>query len=78
MSLILQRNLDFVRSLLLDGELVRQRVLDRVKVEEALSGRPTTLAAHLVEIHTYIGIEAWLQCWSKRPAATADLDTPAS
>lgn len=77
-SLILLRNLDFVRSLLLDGELVRHGVLDRAKVEEALSGRPTTLAAHLVEIHTCIGIEAWLQCWSRRPSSTVHLGTPAS
>jgi asparagine synthase (glutamine-hydrolysing) len=65
--LVLQRNLDFARSVLLDGELVRRGILDRAKVEEALSGRPTTLTAHTLEIHVYIGIEAWLRRWQRQP-----------
>jgi len=61
---ILLRNLDFARSMLLDGSLVRRRILDRAKVEEVLSGRPTTIESHMGEIHTCIGIEAWLNRWS--------------
>ncbi len=61
---ILMRNLDFARSMLLDGALVRQGILDGAKLEEVLSGRPTTVASHIGELHTYIGIEAWLNRWS--------------
>jgi len=75
-ELILQRNLDFARSLLLDGELVRRGILDRPRLEEALSGRPTTLAAHAFEIHVYIGIEAWLQRWPDRHVIAASHTAP--
>jgi asparagine synthase (glutamine-hydrolysing) len=61
---ILMRNLGFARSLLLDGALVRKGILDRGKLEEVLSGRPTTIASHMTELHTYLGIEAWLNRWS--------------
>ncbi|MES2956713.1 MAG: asparagine synthase C-terminal domain-containing protein [Pseudomonadota bacterium] len=61
---ILLRNLDFARSLLLDGALVGKGLLDRAKVEEVLSGRPTAIASYMGEIHTCLGIEAWLNRWS--------------
>ncbi|CAN5888385.1 lasso peptide isopeptide bond-forming cyclase [soil metagenome] len=64
---VLLRNIEFARSLLLDGELVRRGLLDGAKVEEMLSGRPTTLASHLGRIHVYIGVEAWLRRWTTRP-----------
>jgi len=76
-QLVLQRNLDFARSLLLDGELVRRGILDRRRLEEALSGRHTTLAAHAFEIHVYIGIEAWLQRWPERHVTVARPQPPA-
>ncbi len=62
---ILHRSMGLARSLLLDGELVRHGLLNRARVEEALSDRPTALAAHLHEIHVCIGIEAWLQRWPR-------------
>jgi asparagine synthase (glutamine-hydrolysing) len=69
---VLLRHIDFARSMLLDGELVRRGLLDRKKVEETLSGRPTVLASHTGRVHVYIAIEAWLQRWSAMPArATA-------
>ncbi|MGC4075831.1 MAG: asparagine synthase C-terminal domain-containing protein [Rubrivivax sp.] len=61
---VLLRNIDFARALLLDGELVRRGLLDRARVEEALSGRPTPLVSHVSQLHVYIGIEAWLNRWS--------------
>ena len=57
---VLKANLDFARGLLLEGQLVRRGVLDRVKLETALSGRPTTLGAYTGEVHIYLGVEAWL------------------
>jgi asparagine synthase (glutamine-hydrolysing) len=68
---ILMQNLDFARTLLLDGELVSRGILDRVKVEHALRGRPAPLASLVGEIHFYIGIEAWLQRSAHRPAPGA-------
>jgi len=68
---VLLRNIDFARSMLLDGELVRRGLLDRARVEEALSGRPTTLPSHIGQLHIYVGIEAWLNRWSARPRDVA-------
>jgi asparagine synthase (glutamine-hydrolysing) len=61
---VLQRNLPFARSLLLDGHLVQRGLLDRKRLEAALSGRPSPHAAHVGEIHNVIAIEAWLQRWA--------------
>lgn len=68
---VLARNIDFARSMLLDGELVRRGLLDRVRVVEALSGRPTTLPIPSGQLHVYLGIEAWLNRWSERPRGAA-------
>jgi asparagine synthase (glutamine-hydrolysing) len=64
---VLQRNLSFARSLLLDGELLRRGLLDRGRLEATLSGRISPQAAHVGEVHNCIAIEAWLQRWSARP-----------
>jgi asparagine synthase (glutamine-hydrolysing) len=61
---VLHRNLPFVRELLLDGQLVEHGLLDRARLEDALSGRPSTVQAHVGEIHGYVAVEAWLQRWS--------------
>lgn len=63
---VLQRNLAFARSLLLDGQLVRHGLLDRARLEATLSGRISPQAAHVGEVHNYIAIEAWLQRCSAR------------
>ncbi|BAL94042.1 asparagine synthase-related protein [Rubrivivax gelatinosus] len=61
---VLLRNLGFAKELLLDGELARRGLLDRARLEQALSDRPTTLAAHVSQLHVYLGIEAWLAQWT--------------
>jgi len=58
---ILHRNLPLARDLLLDGRLVRQGLLDRKKVEDALAGRLSAVGGHLAEIHNCIAVEAWVQ-----------------
>jgi asparagine synthase (glutamine-hydrolysing) len=68
---VLARNIDFARSMLLDGELVRRGLLDRTRVEVALSGRPTTLPSNIGQLHVYVGIEAWLSRWSAHPRDAA-------
>jgi len=58
---VLQRNLLFARDLLLDGHLARQGLLDRRRVEAALSGRLSAVDAYVSEIHNCIALEGWLQ-----------------
>ena len=58
---ILRHNLPFVRSLLLDGQLVARGLLERDKVEATLAGRLSALGGYLSEIHECIAVEAWLQ-----------------
>jgi asparagine synthase (glutamine-hydrolysing) len=58
---LLSRNIGFVRELLLDGALVSQRILDRDRLEDVLSGRPTRSPTGNAELYEYIGAEAWLR-----------------
>lgn len=62
---VLDANIDLVRGLLLEGELSRRGMLDRSKVEELLSGRPTTLTCSPSQIHGLVGVEAWLSRWTR-------------
>jgi asparagine synthase (glutamine-hydrolysing) len=64
---VLTRNLDLARQVLLDGELVKQGLLDRRLLESALAGGPRAAPGRAGEIHMYIGVEAWLQQW-RRPS----------
>lgn len=60
---VLGANLDLVRGMLLDGELASRGMLDRAKLEELLSGRPTALAGQISQIHGLVAVEAWLTRW---------------
>ena len=62
---VMQANIDVVRGLLLEGELSRRGMLDRPKVEQLLSGRPTTLACSPSQIHGLVAVEAWLSRWTR-------------
>lgn len=64
---ILRHNLPFARSLLLDGQLVRRGLIDREKVEAALTGRLSSLGGNVSEIHECIAVEAWLQRMATAP-----------
>jgi asparagine synthase (glutamine-hydrolysing) len=63
LRLTLEHNRPFLRELLLDGALVRKGIVDRGRLEEVLSGRPTRIAAGPGELLEYAGIEAWLGRW---------------
>lgn len=63
----LEHNRGLLRELLLDGYLVRERIIDRAKLAEVLSGRATHIAAGPGELLEYAGIEAWLRRWDERP-----------
>jgi asparagine synthase (glutamine-hydrolysing) len=61
---LLLRNMDFVRSLLLDGNLVRQRILERRQVAEILAPGPGRLRSGNVELHECLSAEAWVRQWA--------------
>lgn len=59
----LAHNRPFLRELLLDGELVGMGIIDRGRLAEVLTGRPSPIAAGPGELLEYAGIEAWLRRW---------------
>jgi len=56
---VIQRNLSFIRETLLEGSLMRERILDRAAVELALLNAPTTSAALGGEILSHVDLELW-------------------
>jgi asparagine synthase (glutamine-hydrolysing) len=64
---ILVRNMAFARDLLADGHLVQARILDRARLTEVLSGRPTRIASSNVEAFGCLSAEAWLRLWLPTP-----------
>lgn len=58
---IIQLNLRFIREALLDGALIRERILDRAAVESALSGAPTQSRALGAEILRHLDLELWIR-----------------
>jgi asparagine synthase (glutamine-hydrolysing) len=61
---VLDNNLDFVRELLLDGWLVRERILDRSRLEQYLSRERSPADFEYNEIlHQHVCTEAWLRRW---------------
>ncbi len=68
---VLGRNLPFIRELLLTGQLVRENLIDRSKLEASLSGNPSRVGGDAVEIFQYVNAEAWLQHWPSARQQTA-------
>jgi len=65
---VLRHNMIFVRELLLDGELVRQGMLVRGRLEQALSGNAHRLQISQADLLEYLGIELWLRAWQQPQA----------
>jgi asparagine synthase (glutamine-hydrolysing) len=59
-----ERNRSFLRELLLDGILVKERILDRKKVESTTSREFGKSKISVAEIYIQLYIEAWLQRWA--------------
>lgn len=68
---VVRKHLPMIRELLLDGCLVEQGLLDRKKLFEVLTGRPTSLASPTVELFDYISAESWVRSWRKMDQAVA-------
>ena len=60
---VLRNNLRLVRELLLDGLLMREGLLNRANVEEALSDRPSGVMKGMAEICGILDTEVWLRLW---------------
>jgi asparagine synthase (glutamine-hydrolysing) len=58
---MLVNNIAKVRELLLDGELIKEGILDRKRLAGALSLAPTRDASHVTEIFGYLSTEVWLR-----------------
>ena len=63
---MLRNNLQYMRELLLDGQLVREQLLDRAKLERALTLERILRSGETVPILTAVRAEAWLQSASGR------------
>lgn len=60
---IIRQNASWLRTFLLDGALARQGILDRKRVEEALSEKLSPSTAIPSELFYHIYIEGWLRRW---------------
>ena len=58
---VIYRNLDFIRSTLLEGVLVREHILDQAALELALSGGPSRSAAIGGEVMNHLDLELWIR-----------------
>lgn len=60
---VVRHNAGFVRELLLDGMLVKQNILDRRKLEQALSDGFLRGGPPQSELFVHVCTEAWLRAW---------------
>jgi asparagine synthase (glutamine-hydrolysing) len=60
---VIDRNITFIRELLLDGALVQEGVIDRKMLVTALSGKVSQTKSTVGEITDLVCTEAWLRRW---------------
>lgn len=60
---VIKDSIELIRSLLMDGMLVKEGILDRAYLEQALSIREIMRGEAVATLMEYISIEAWLQSW---------------
>ena len=61
MDSLVSRNRAYLRDVLLGGILGNEGFLDRIAVENALSGRFSTQQVHVGELTNYLHLELWLR-----------------
>lgn len=61
---LVSENIQLARELLLDGHLVNNQILDRLKVEEVLSGKATKVVGQGNDLLKYIATEWWINSWA--------------
>jgi asparagine synthase (glutamine-hydrolysing) len=62
---VVDNNTRFLREFLLDGILVRRRLIDRMKLEIVLSPRVVKSTVVVGDIFAKLYIEAWLRAWQQ-------------
>jgi hypothetical protein len=67
---MVERDAPFVREFLLEGVLVKERILDPRKLECALPGSISTRASHAGSVLNLLYTEAWLRAWAAPPCLT--------
>lgn len=60
---ILVRNVTFAREMLLDGHLVREQLVQRDQLAEALQPGPARLGSGNAELYACLSAEAWARKW---------------
>jgi asparagine synthase (glutamine-hydrolysing) len=60
---ILMRNLATARDLLLNGRLMQAGLLNRRRLDEVLSDRPTRIPGAASEVFDHLSTEVWLRSW---------------
>jgi asparagine synthase (glutamine-hydrolysing) len=68
---VVERNTEFLREFLLDGVLVRRGLLDRTKVDSALSPRIAKSTAMVGDIFAKLYIEAWVHRFQRMETSHA-------
>lgn len=68
---IFRLNIDFARDMLLNGQLVRRGFLNRDKLDEALSGKPSAVLQGMTKISKQLALEVWLSIWARHEARIA-------
>jgi asparagine synthase (glutamine-hydrolysing) len=72
----IERNRPFLRAVLLDGILVKERILDRKKLEALLTGDINKSLVNVSDIFIELYIEAWLRQWTQEGYTPIDHIAP--
>lgn len=64
---VFKRHVPYLREQMLDGMLVRHRILDRNKLERVLKEDLSAGSASWLALFEYIGAEHWMRCWLSQP-----------
>ena len=67
---VLVQNVSLIKSLVFNGSLIKERIVDSDKVQALLSGDPTPGPGSATEIMNIASTEAWLRTWIARSANT--------
>jgi len=67
---VLKSERAFVREFLLDGELIKRRLLNRAGLEQVLSDEPSNIRSMIPELYWYLSVEAWVRAWLSQERTT--------
>lgn len=70
---VVRRNRPYIREVLLNGVMVKERILDRAKLETALSAAAVNSPLRVTDIFLQLYIECWLRQWAHPKVRSASL-----